>query len=908
MALSFLSQNSGLLDLQSIFDPQYTHHHHQQQQQHLSHHPQHHLQPQQQQEEHIQQQRTLSTKFDLNLFNELDQMEFNNNLNRDQYQNNNINNSGNNQNTNNNTNTNNSIQNRHFISGYHHQHIGSDYEQVINFVDSPPNSEESWTDAQSKDSPGPQIIDVQTIYLNSGSRKRRMDWDSLDIVQSENSPTASQSGELPTKVAHQEKDKHKREKHSGRSSWSDDIGFDLNAEFNSNSYLNNENFLSFSPTLTTLKQEPQTEQIKPSPKVSLDNAVGSPAVAIAKLDEAQNSPKQAAPGQDSATGSGSAGNGKHDVNSGLICGCGSPQGSPLANTEYELNEKGKPQQQLSVLDPAKIELVSANGATHAEDHKFQYILAAATSIATKNNEETLTYLNQGQSYEIKLKKIGDLSLYRDKILKSVIKICFHERRLQFMEREQMQQWQQSRPGERIIEVDVPLSYGLCHVSQPLSSGSLNTVEIFWDPLKEVGVYIKVNCISTEFTPKKHGGEKGVPFRLQIETYIENTNSTNTSGSGGSNSSGSASGNSTASGNSGSTAPGSPERTPNGGNNAKQAVHAAACQIKVFKLKGADRKHKQDREKIQKRPQSEQEKFQPSYECTIMNDISLDLVMPATTTGCYSPEYMKLWPNSPVHIPKYDGMLPFAPSAPSPATSSSPIAINSVTSTNSPTLKLMDATNMVSPQHVPADMDDFNQNIMPESTPSQVTQWLTNHRLTSYLSTFTHFSGADIMRMSKEDLIQICGLADGIRMFNILRAKTIAPRLTLYASLDGCSYNAIYLLSNTAKELQQKLFKMPGFYEFMAKASAQENGAGGAAAAAAAALFNNWGMHSKYSGSGSNIFNDANKSCVYISGPSGILVTVTDEVLNNEIKDGSLYALEVQAGKVILKLINKQDNN
>ncbi|XP_017128821.1 upstream-binding protein 1 isoform X1 [Drosophila elegans] len=951
MALSFLSQNSGLLDLQSIFDPQYSHHQQQQQQQHLSHHPQHHIQQHQQaeqfqQQQHQHQQRTLPTKFDLNLFNEFDQMEFNNNINRNQYQSNNINNNSNTQNTNN-TNTNNSvsenlnqIQNRHFISGYHHQHIGSDYEQVINFVDSPPNSEESWTetsslieqitivvDAQSKDSPGPQIIDVQTIYLNSGSRKRRMDWDSLDIGQSENSPTASQSGELPSKVANQEKDKHKREKHSGRSSWSDDIGFDLNAEFNSNSYLNNENFLSFSPTLTTLKQEPQTEHIKPSPKISLENAARSPSVAVAKLDDSQNSPPHANSGQESATGSGSVGNGKHDVNSGLVCGCGSPQGSPLANTEYELNEKGKlqQQQQLSVLDPAKIEIVSANGATHSEDHKFQYILAAATSIATKNNEETLTYLNQGQSYEIKLKKIGDLSLYRDKILKSVIKICFHERRLQFMEREQMQQWQQSRPGERIIEVDVPLSYGLCHVSQPLSSGSLNTVEIFWDPLKEVGVYIKVNCISTEFTPKKHGGEKGVPFRLQIETYIENTNSTNSGGSSGSNNStggsnsgsGSAGGNSSGSGNSGSTAPASPERSPmaNGGggggnNNGKQAVHAAACQIKVFKLKGADRKHKQDREKIQKRPQSEQDKFQPSYECTIMNDISLDLVMPTTTTGCYSPEYMKLWPNSPVHIPKYDGMLPFAPSAASPATSSSPIAINSVTSTNSPTLKLMEATSMVSPQHVPADMDDYSQNIMPESTPSQVTQWLTNHRLTTYLSTFAHFSGADIMRMSKEDLIQICGLADGIRMFNILRAKTIAPRLTLYASLNGCSYNAIYLLSCTAKELQQKLFKMPGFYEFMAKASAQENGAGGsaAAAAAAAALFNNWGMQSKYSGSGSNIFNDANKSCVYISGPSGILVTVTDEVLNNEIKDGSLYALEVQAGKVILKLINKQDNN
>jgi len=48
---------------------------------------------------------------------------------------------------------------------------------------------------------------------------------------------------------------------------------------------------------------------------------------------------------------------------------------------------------------------------------FQYVLAAATSIATKINEETLTYLNQGQSYEIKLKKLGDLSAYRGKILK-----------------------------------------------------------------------------------------------------------------------------------------------------------------------------------------------------------------------------------------------------------------------------------------------------------------------------------------------------------------------------------------------------------------------------------------------------------------------------------------------------------
>jgi transcription factor CP2 and related proteins len=155
---------------------------------------------------------------------------------------------------------------------------------------------------------------------------------------------------------------------------------------------------------------------------------------------------------------------------------------------------------------------------HANDeYRFQYVLAAATSIATKSNEETLTYLNQGQSYEIKLKKLGDLSTCRGKMMKSVVKICFHERRLQYMEREQMHIWQSSRPGERILDIDIPLSYGLIHVNQ---TALLNTAEILWDPMKEVGVYIKVNCISTEFTPKKHGGEKGVPFRIQIETYLE----------------------------------------------------------------------------------------------------------------------------------------------------------------------------------------------------------------------------------------------------------------------------------------------------------------------------------------------------------------------------------------------------
>lgn len=50
-------------------------------------------------------------------------------------------------------------------------------------------------------------------------------------------------------------------------------------------------------------------------------------------------------------------------------------------------------------------------------------------------------------------------------------------------------WQRARPGERLLEVDVPLSYGMVDVCQP--SPSNNSVEFMWDPTKEVGVYIKV---------------------------------------------------------------------------------------------------------------------------------------------------------------------------------------------------------------------------------------------------------------------------------------------------------------------------------------------------------------------------------------------------------------------------------
>uniref|UniRef100_A0A8C7ICW2 Transcription factor CP2 n=1 Tax=Oncorhynchus kisutch TaxID=8019 RepID=A0A8C7ICW2_ONCKI len=212
---------------------------------------------------------------------------------------------------------------------------------------------------------------------------------------------------------------------------------------------------------------------------------------------------------------------------------------------------------------------------------FQYVLCAATSPAIKLHDETLTYLNQGQSYETRMldnRKLGELSEITGKMVKSIIRVVFHDRRLQYTEHQQLEGWRWNRPGDRILDLDIPMSVGM--VDPRANPTQLNTVEFLWDPSKRTSVFIQVHCISTEFTMRKHGGEKGVPFRIQIDTFKEND-----------------------------------------GEDYTEHLHSASCQVKVFKPKGADRKQKTDREKMEKRAPQEKEKYQPSYETTILTECS-----------------------------------------------------------------------------------------------------------------------------------------------------------------------------------------------------------------------------------------------------------------------------------------------
>ncbi|XP_045633731.1 transcription factor CP2-like protein 1 isoform X7 [Ursus americanus] len=367
---------------------------------------------------------------------------------------------------------------------------------------------------------------------------------------------------------------------------------------------------------------------------------------------------------------------------------------------------------------------------------FQYVLCAATSPAVKQQEETLTYLNQGQSYEVRMlcdPKLSDATQWA-RLVKSVVRVVFHDRRLQYTEQQQLDGWRWSRPGDRILDIDVPLSVGV--IEPQVLPSQLNTVEFHWDPTKRTSLFLQVHCISTEFTPRKKGGEKGVPFRLQIDTFK----------------------------------PGDKDLPP-------EHLHSAGCLIKVFKPKGADRKLKTDREKLEKQPLPERDKYQSACESTVLVECS---PWPDASAG----------PSSP--------LSPLARTSPHSCKLLSPDRL-----CFSPPLAL--DTLGGSPA------EDLN----PGASILETQQWLHQHRFSSYCRLLANFTGTDLLKLTRQDLIQICGAADGIRLCNALRARPIRHRLTLYVAPEASRHENDGPKNPDSGEVLAALSRRdsaPGFYQ------------------------------------------------------------------------------------------------
>ncbi|KAM6959347.1 upstream-binding protein 1 isoform 2-T3 [Aplochiton taeniatus] len=419
---------------------------------------------------------------------------------------------------------------------------------------------------------------------------------------------------------------------------------------------------------------------------------------------------------------------------------------------------------------------------------FQYVLCAATSPAVKLHDETLTYLNQGQSYEIRMldnRKLGELPELNNQLVKSTVRVVFHDRRLQYMEHQQLEGWKWNRPGDRLLDIDIPMSVGI--VDPKTSPSQLNAAEFLWDLNKRASTFVQVHCISTEFTPRKHGGEKGVPFRIQIDTFTQGETGEYT-----------------------------------------EHLHSASCQIKVFKPKGADRKQKTDREKMEKRTSQEKEKYQASYDTTILSEMRLEPIiedagdhelkksskrtLPAdcgdslAKRGSCSP-----WPDNAYVSPNM---------AATPSFTSSPLSTYTASS-------IPDSDDS-SPNHQADPVIQGTAELSPTASIKDAQKWLLKNRFNSYTRLFSHFSGADLLKLTRDDLVQICGPADGIRLFNALKSRSVRPRLTVYVCQESLSespllekrcdsengdhgdpsnlyvYHALYLEEMTALELIRKM--------------------------------------------------------------------------------------------------------
>ncbi|XP_005933047.1 upstream-binding protein 1 isoform X1 [Haplochromis burtoni] len=420
---------------------------------------------------------------------------------------------------------------------------------------------------------------------------------------------------------------------------------------------------------------------------------------------------------------------------------------------------------------------------------FQYVLCTATSPAVKLHDETLTYLNQGQSYEVRMldnRKPGELPELNNKMVKSIVRVVFHDRRLQYTEHQQLEGWKWNRPGDRLLDIDIPMSVGI--VEPKTHPSQLNAAEFLWDLNKRTSVFVQVHCISTEFTPRKHGGEKGVPFRIQIDTFALGD-----------------------------------------GGDYTEHLHSASCQIKVFKPKGADRKQKTDREKMEKRTAQEKEKYQPSYDTTILSETRLEPIIEDAGDHELKKSSKRTLPaDCGDSLAKRGSCSPWPDNAYTSTNQAATLSFASTPLSTYTTSSVLDSDSS-SPNHQADPGSHGNsEQLSPTASIQDTQKWLLKNRFSSYTRLFSNFSGSDLLKLTRDDLVQICGPADGIRLFNALKSRSVRPRLTVYVCKESLQesplldrhstnengehclssglhvYHALYLEELTAAELIRKM--------------------------------------------------------------------------------------------------------
>eukprot|EP00123_Amoebidium_parasiticum_P008998 comp19144_c1_seq2/m.21811 comp19144_c1_seq2/g.21811 ORF comp19144_c1_seq2/g.21811 comp19144_c1_seq2/m.21811 type:complete len:597 (-) comp19144_c1_seq2:756-2546(-) len=178
---------------------------------------------------------------------------------------------------------------------------------------------------------------------------------------------------------------------------------------------------------------------------------------------------------------------------------------------------------------------------------YTWILEAPISIAQMIDDQSLTYMNKGQYYNL----VGSASSAEDvgpeDTCRASIYLLFHGDKgpaecMQYWNIWRATQQQGSVKPFRILEIDKGQAVGVTDLVE-----GFNGVHFTWRPAHGCKVPLRLNCLSTDFTPQK--GVKGMPLKLQVDIYDWATESIST--------------------------------------------FRCLCQIKVFRDKGAERKNKDE---------------------------------------------------------------------------------------------------------------------------------------------------------------------------------------------------------------------------------------------------------------------------------------------------------------------------
>uniref|UniRef100_A0A8U8BP33 Uncharacterized protein n=1 Tax=Geospiza parvula TaxID=87175 RepID=A0A8U8BP33_GEOPR len=136
--------------------------------------------------------------------------------------------------------------------------------------------------------------------------------------------------------------------------------------------------------------------------------------------------------------------------------------------------------------------------------------------------------------------------------------------------------------------------------------------------------------------------------------------------------------------------------------------------------------------VEKQPAAEREKFQPSYESTVLAEVGPGPGTPPVRRG-HPRDPAPITPHPPPQCPPWPDALG-APHSP-PGTPGAP-----------------------------------QEGLGPCASPLETQQWLLRRRFSSCARVFANFTGADLLKLSRRDLIQICGAPDGIRLCHALAGR------------------------------------------------------------------------------------------------------------------------------------------